>query len=92
MELSKTSFDVDLDEVDTDIPWLKSVPTADIANHRLRKQPGQSEHICDSCQKSFKRKHNLVVHFRVHKGYGLLKGRSGPKQNLRRKCVLFAYI
>ena len=65
MELSKTSFDVDLDEVDTDIPWLKSVPSAD---HRLKKKPGQSAHICDICQKSFKRKYNLIVHLRVHTG------------------------
>ena len=69
MELSKTSFDVDLDEVDTDIPWLKSVPSsADIEDHRLKKKPGQSSHNCDICQKSFKGKHNLIVHLRVHKG------------------------
>ena len=68
MELSKTSFDVDLDEVDTDIQWLKSVPSADFEDHRLKKKPGQSVHICDICQKSFKGKHNLVVHLRAHKG------------------------
>ena len=68
MELSETSFDVDLDEVDTDIPWLKSVPSADIEDHRLKKKPGQSAHICDICQKSFKRHQYLTVHLRVHKG------------------------
>ena len=68
MELSKTSFDVDLDEVDTAIPWLKSVPSADIEDHRLKKKPGQSAHICDICQKSFKRHQDLTVHLRVHKG------------------------
>ena len=66
MELSKTSYDVDLDEVDNDIPWLKSVPSKDIEDHKVEK-PGKSSHICDICQKAFKKKHHLIVHQRVHK-------------------------
>ena len=65
MELSKTNFDIDLDELDTTIAWLKSVPPSsrDIEDHRFK-------HICDICQKSFKRKHDLIVHLYIsqHKG------------------------
>ena len=66
MELSKTSFDVDLDEIDNGIPWLKSAPSRDIVDDKLEK-PVESAHICDICQKSFKRKHCLVMHQRVHR-------------------------
>ena len=63
MELSKTNFDIDLDELDVTIAWLKSVPSSstDIEDHRFK-------HICGICKKSFKRKYNLIVHLRVHTG------------------------
>ena len=32
MELSKTDFDIDLDQCDTDIPWLKSVPSKTVVS------------------------------------------------------------
>ena len=41
MELSKTSFDVDLDEIDNGIPWLKSAPSRDIEDDKLEKQLGK---------------------------------------------------
>ena len=66
MELSKTSFDVDLDEVDNDIPWLKNVPSKDMEDHKVEK-PANSGHICDICQKSFKRNQYLILHQRVHR-------------------------
>ena len=54
MELSKTNFDVDLDQCDTDIPWLKSVP-------RIPRSV-EGPFVCDICCATFRRKRQLQSH------------------------------
>ena len=48
MELSKTDFDVDLDQCDTDIPWLKTIPRS-----------VEGPFMCDICCATFMQNRSL---------------------------------
>ena len=58
MELSKTNLDVNLDQCDTDIPWLKSVP-------RIPRSV-EGPFVCDICCASFSQKRYLQNHQFTH--------------------------
>ena len=84
MELSQTCFDVDLDQYDTDLPWLKSrfvedsiVSNVESSGHvvnlcdkSFKKQSQREERrfVCDICQRAFKEKHHLTRHRKIHTG------------------------
>ena len=58
MELSKTNFDVDLDQCDTDIPWLKTIPRS-----------VEGPFMCDICCATFIQNRSLQNHqFTQHGG------------------------
>ena len=84
--LSKTSYDLDLDDLDSKLHWLN--------NDTSKTKDSARPYLCITCWKSFSEKFDLEVHKRSHKNETNESisepesESSDTKQSLRHKCSI----